>query len=105
MIEHYPEMLTISVVIPNGPEQCINMVDFFYPKKIIESNREIINLSQIAYQETAKEDEIICDRIFRGKKSLAERGLDDTGPYQLPSEAGIPPFHHYLLSHLRAYLE
>ncbi len=105
MIEHYPEMLTISVAIPDGPEHCINTVDFFYPKKIMESYQEIIHLSQIAYQETAKEDDTICDRIFRGKKSLAEQSIDDTGPYQLPSEAGILPFHHYLLSHLDAYLK
>ncbi len=100
MIEHYPEMITISTVRPNGPEQCINTVDYFYPQKILENYPEIVRLSQLAYDETALEDEEICHRIFHGRKSLIQNGLDDTGPYEPLSEEGIPYFHRYLLRNM-----
>ncbi|CDZ77177.1 2-halobenzoate 1,2-dioxygenase large subunit [Legionella massiliensis] len=100
MVEHYPEMLTISVVLPDGPGRCINMVDFFYPKQILQSNTELVELSQLAYEETAREDEIICERIFKGKKLLVQQGLNDSGIVHMPSEAGIPYFHQYLSEQL-----
>jgi len=101
MIEHYPEMLTISVVTPIGPEKCVNTVSFFYPEEILKKHPEIVRLSQLAYQETAIEDQEICDRIFKGKKALAQNNINDIGPCHSPSEDGIPYFHDYLLKKLK----
>lgn len=97
MIEHLPEMLTVSVVKPNGPEHCINEVDFFYPKKIVESYPDIVRLSQLAYEETAGEDDEICSRIFNGRKALVQQNRIDLGPFEPVSEKGIPYFHDYLM--------
>ena len=100
MIEHYPEMITISTVKPIGPNQCINTVDYFYPNKILDYYSDLVRISQLAYEETALEDEEICHRIFNGRKLLMQNGQDDMGPYEPLSEEGIPYFHNYLIRNM-----
>lgn len=95
MIEWYPHELVISSVIPHGPEKFTNVMEFYYPKKLID-NRDFISAAQQAYQETAKEDEDICKRIHLGRKALYERGENQIGPYQEPMESAMRHFHEFL---------
>ena len=31
MVEWYPHVLVISTILPRGPENCTNVVEFYYP--------------------------------------------------------------------------
>jgi choline monooxygenase len=46
--------------------------------------------------ETAIEDNILCERMDRGRRALYEEGLDDAGPYQSPMEDAEVHFHEWV---------
>jgi len=97
MIERYPYMLIISTLIPAGPNACQNVTEFFYPQDMVESNAELIQVSQAAYNETAKEDEEICLAIQNGRHALYKSNLNTWGPYHPTMEAGLPFFHQFVV--------
>jgi choline monooxygenase len=96
MIEWYPHVLVISTVLPRGPEACTNVVEFYYPEDIVRFEREFIEAEKLAYQETAVEDEIICNRMTEGRRALYLEGRNEVGPYQSPMEDGLQHFHEFV---------
>lgn len=104
MIEWYPEALIISHVIAKAPDLTTNVVDFFYPRGVVDERPEIIKAHQAAYIETAIEDGVIADHMDRGRRALNARGERDAGPFQIPLEFGMAHFHDYLRKHLEPEL-
>ena len=102
MVEWYPHVLVISTIVPRGPEQCTNIVEFYYPEEIALFEPEFIAAEQHAYDETALEDEEICQRMNDGRKLLWQEGRDEQGPYQSPMEDGMVHFHEFLRRELGA---
>jgi len=96
MVEWYPHVLVVSTIVPTGVESCRNIVEFYYPEDIVLFERAFIEAEKAAYQETAVEDEDICNRMQRGRRALFDQGLSETGPYQSPMEDGMMHFHHFL---------
>lgn len=96
MLEWYPNVLIVSLLIPQGPEKCTNVVEFYYPEEIALFEREFVEAEQHAYAETAVEDDDICLRMHEGRKALYLQGLEDAGPYQSPLEDGLLHFHEYV---------
>ncbi len=96
MVEWYPHVLVISTIVPRGPERCTNIVEFYYPEEISLFEPEFIAAEQKAYDETALEDEEICQRMNDGRKLLWQEGRDEQGPYQSPMEDGMVHFHEFL---------
>jgi phenylpropionate dioxygenase-like ring-hydroxylating dioxygenase large terminal subunit len=104
MVEWYPHTLVVSTVWPTGIESCINVVEFYYPEDIVLFEREFIEAEQAAYMETAVEDEEICQRMQDGRKALWQRGDNEVGPYQSPTEDGMLHFHAFLRRHIEPHL-
>jgi len=96
MLEWYPHTLVISTIIPTGVESCINVVEFYYPEEIALFEREFVEAEQAAYKETAAEDREICMRMTEGRRALYDQSVNETGPYQMPMEAGMVHFHQFL---------
>lgn len=95
MVEWYPHVLVVSVVIPRGPEQCTVITEFYYPEDVVYFEPEFVEAEQAAYFETAKEDDEICYRMHEGRKALWMRGESEVGPYQFPTEEGMQHFHEF----------
>ncbi len=102
MVEWYPHVLVISTIVPRGPEKCTNIVEFYYPEEIALFEPEFIDAEQKAYDETAVEDEEICQRMNDGRKLLWREGRDEQGPYQSPMEDGMVHFHEFIRRELSA---
>ncbi len=96
MVEWYPEVLVISTIIPRGVSACTSVVEFYYPEEIAHFEPELIAAQQAAYNETAREDEEICQRMHDGRKLLWQEGRDEQGPYQSPMEDGMVHFHEFI---------
>ncbi len=97
-------MLVISTLYPTGPEQCVNVVEFYYPEEIALFEREFIEAEQAAYHETAVEDDEICTLMSEGRRALYEQGVNETGPYQSPMEDGMVHFHKFLRREIEPHL-
>jgi phenylpropionate dioxygenase-like ring-hydroxylating dioxygenase large terminal subunit len=104
MLEWYPHVLIISTLHPVGTEQCVNVVEFYYPEEIALFEREFIDAEQAAYHETAVEDDEICRLMSEGRRALYERGINETGPYQSPMEDGMVHFHRFLRREIEPHL-
>jgi len=95
MVEWYPHVLTVSTLHPVSPTRTMNMVEFYYPEEIAAFEREFVEAQQAAYMETCVEDDEIAERMDAGRKALALRGDNETGPYQSPMEDGMQHFHEW----------
>lgn len=95
MVEWYPHVLTVSTLIPMGPQKTMNMVEFYYPEEIAAFEREFVEAQQAAYMETCVEDDEIALRMDAGRKALMQRGDNEVGPYQSPMEDGMQHFHEW----------
>ena len=93
MIEWYPNVLTVSTLHPIGPNQTMNVVDFYYPEHIADFEPDYMAAQQAAYLETCAEDDDFAQRMDAGRAALVSRGADDAGPYQHPMEDGMVHFH------------
>ncbi|CAB3787224.1 aromatic ring-hydroxylating oxygenase subunit alpha [Paraburkholderia fynbosensis] len=93
MIELYPHVLVVSTLYPKGPQETLNVVEFFYPEEIAAFEREFIEAQRAAYLETMIEDDEIAERMDAGRLRLHRRGVSDAGPYQSPLEDGMRHFH------------
>lgn len=103
MIEWYPHVLVVSSLIPRAPDRTTNVVEFYYPEEIALFEREFVEAEQAAYRETAREDDIICQRMDRGRRALLAQGRNEIGPYQSPMEDGMLHFHEWLRRELQPY--
>ena len=104
MVEWYPHVLVISTLYPRGAEKCRNVVEFYYPEEIFHFEREFVEAEQKAYQETAVEDEDICNRMTEGRRILWKEGREEHGPYQSPYEDGMVHFHEFVRRELVQHL-
>ena len=95
MVEWYPHVLVVSTLLPQGPGQTLNVVEFFYPEEICAFEREFIEAQQAAYMETCVEDDEIAQRMDAGRLALMRRGDNEFGPYQSPMEDGMQHFHEW----------
>ena len=95
MVEWYPHVLVVSTLVPKGPQQTLNVVEFFYPEEIAAFEPEFMAAQQAAYLETCLEDDEIALRMDAGRRALMDRGDDDAGPYQSPMEDGMQHFHEW----------
>lgn len=95
MVEWYPHVLTVSTLVPQGPQKTLNIVEFFYPEEIHAFERDFVEAQRAAYMETCIEDDEIGLRMDAGRKALMDRGEDAYGPYQSPMEDGMEHFHHW----------
>jgi len=95
MIEVYPHVLVVSTLHPQGPQETLNLVEFYYPEDIAAFEREFVEAQRAAYMETAVEDDEIAERMDAGRRALLSRGADDAGPYQSPMEDGMQHFHDW----------
>lgn len=93
MLEWYPQTLVVSNLYPISPQKTLNVVEFFYTEEVAAFEPEFIKAQQEAYMETCDEDDEIAVRMDEGRKALYQRGAVETGPYQLPMEAGMEHFH------------
>lgn len=104
MLEWYPNVLVISHLIPTGVDSCTNVVEFYYPEEIALFEPEYMAAHQAAYNETAREDEEICQRMHDGRKALANLNKNEYGPYQSPLESGLAHFHQWYRQQMAAHL-
>jgi len=95
MIELYPHVLVLSTLYPQGPQETLNLVEFYYPEDIAAFEREFVQAQRAAYMETALEDDEIAERMDAGRLALLRRGGNDAGPYQSPMEDGMQHFHEW----------
>ncbi|GAB2888660.1 aromatic ring-hydroxylating dioxygenase subunit alpha [Paralcaligenes sp. KSB-10] len=95
MIELYPHVVVLSTLHPVGPQETVNIVEFYYPEDIAAFEREFVQAQRAAYMETAIEDDEIAERMDAGRKALMLRGTNETGPYQSPMEDGMMHFHEW----------
>lgn len=95
MIELYPHVVVLSTLHPVGPQETVNIVEFYYPEEIVAFEREFVEAQRAAYMETAIEDDEIAERMDAGRKALMQRGTSETGPYQSPMEDGMLHFHSW----------
>jgi len=100
MVEWYPDVLVVSTLIPTGPQETLNVVEFYYPEEVSLFERKFVEAERAAYMETAIEDDEIARRMDEGRLALIKRGAIETGPYQSPMEDGMQHFHEYLRQHL-----
>src|SRR5258708_36386421 len=100
LLEWYPNVLVVSHLITRQARRKSNVVEFYYPDEIALVERELVEAQQAAYLETAIEDNVLCERMDRGRRALYEEGLDDAGPYQSPMEDAEVHFHEWLHKHL-----
>ena len=98
MIELYPHTLVLSTLYPKGPQETVNIVEFYYPEEIVHFERDFVEAQQAAYMETAVEDDEIAERMDAGRRILMERGTNEVGPYQSPMEDGMQHFHEWYRS-------
>ncbi len=98
MIEVFPHALVLSTIYPQGVHDSVNVIEFYYPKDLMETNRELVESHRAAYMETAIEDDEIAERTDAGRRALYKRGVDDSGPYQIPLEEGMQHFHRWYRS-------
>ena len=95
MIELYPHVLVLSTLYPTGPQETLNLVEFYYPEEIASFEREFVEAQRAAYMETAVEDDEIAERMDAGRLALMRRGTSEAGPYQSPMEDGMRHFHEW----------
>jgi phenylpropionate dioxygenase-like ring-hydroxylating dioxygenase large terminal subunit len=104
VIEWYPQVLVVSTVLPRGPERCTNVVEFYFPEEIALFERDFVEAERRAYLETAREDEIICERMTEGRRALMAQGRNEAGPYQSPMEDGMRHFHEFVQRELAGHV-
>ncbi|VFR17969.1 Iron-sulfur protein in siderophore [Alcaligin] cluster [plant metagenome] len=95
MIELYPHVLVLSTLYPQGPQETLNVAEFYYPEEIALFEREFVEAQRAAYMETAIEDDEIGERMDAGRLALLKRGTSESGPYQSPMEDGMLHFHEW----------
>tara|TARA_E500000331_G_scaffold356174_1_gene413722 strand:- start:3005 stop:4108 length:1104 start_codon:yes stop_codon:yes gene_type:complete len=96
MVEWYPETIVISTIHPLAVDKTLNITEFYYSEDVALFEKEFIKNQQNAYNETVLEDDEIAIRIDRGRNILAQKNLNENGPYHDILEAGIPHFYKYL---------
>ena len=104
MIEWYPNVIVVSHLIPDDTDHCRNIIEFYYPEETILFDQDYIDAQQAAYNETALEDKIICEKMHEGRRLLYKNKKEDMGPYHEPLEDGLKHFHQWYQTEMSTYL-
>ena len=104
MIEWYPNVIVVSHLIPDEADRCRNIIEFYYPEETILFDQDYIAAQQAAYNETALEDKVICEKMHEGRRLLFKNKQEDMGPYHEPLEDGLKHFHQWYQTEMSAYL-
>lgn len=104
MIEWYPNVIVVSHLIPDDTNHCRNIIEFYYPEETILFDQDYISAQQAAYNETALEDKIICEKMHKGRQALFKQNQEDMGPYHEPLEDGLKHFHQWYQGEMSSYL-
>jgi choline monooxygenase len=92
MINIYPGIMDIDVVLPLGPDRCKVVFDFYFTGETQALRDESI---AVAHQ-VQLEDLGICEEVQHGLRS----GAYDTGRFSVRRESGGYHFHRLLAEHL-----
>jgi choline monooxygenase len=95
MVEWYPQVLVVSTLIPKAVDRTLNIVEYYYPEEIALFERDYVEAEHAAYEETAREDDEIAERMDAGRRALHAAGRSEIGPYQSPLEDGMRHFHQF----------
>jgi choline monooxygenase len=88
MLNILPGRLQTNVILPNGPDRCRVVFDFFYEDVTSPEARRQID-ADLEFSEAVQQEDIeICERVQLG---LASRGYD-RGRFSVECEAGV---HHF----------
>lgn len=93
MIEYYPGCIVISTVWPDGPGRCINHLEFYYEKGLLEKIPEFATIQQKCFMITADEDEEIGLRMQTGLSLRKDPFLAQNHPIE---EAGYAHFYNWI---------
>jgi len=88
MLNILPGRVQTNVILPNGPNRCTVVFDFFYDDVTSESALHEIEADLVFSGQVQQEDIEICERVQLG---LASRGYD-RGRFSVECEAGV---HHF----------
>jgi choline monooxygenase len=98
MINAYAETMDINLVLPDGPDRCRVLFDFYFlPGRGAEADKWQAESMAVADQIQA-EDAEICEDVQRGLHSTSYR----TGRFCVKREVGGYHFHRLLAERLRA---
>lgn len=103
MIEWYPHVLVVSMLIYTGIDKCVNVVDYFVHKDFFAHRNEILTTARPAYDDSAKEDGVICDREQQGLRILWEDGDHFSGPFHPYEELGVGHYFDYVRRQYKSY--
>ena len=96
MVEWLAGGVALSTLVPTASGACVNRVEFIYPASLLARYPGFAAAHQLAYWETAREDDKIAQRIQAGRDALAAAGRDERGPAHPHLEAGVVEFHRWL---------
>ena len=85
------------------PEKCNNIVEFYYPEEIALFEPEFIEAEQKAYEETAMEDEEICQRMNDGRRLLWQEVATNRGRISPPWRTAWCTFTSFFGASLLAF--
>jgi choline monooxygenase len=97
MINLYEGVMDTNLVLPDGPDACRVVFDFYFADTEGEKAKAYIERSMAVAHEVQLEDLGICEEVQRGLKSRSY----DTGRFSVKREAPGYHFHQLLARRLR----
>ncbi len=85
MLNCYPDNVSLNIVLPTGPETCVAIFEWYFPKERAAAAAETMRFSD----EIQIEDGHICEVVHRNLKSQSY----DRGRYSVKQERGVHHFH------------
>jgi choline monooxygenase len=85
MLNCYPDNVSLNIVLPTGPETCIAVFEWYFPKGRMTSAEETMRFSD----EIQMEDGHICETVHHNLKSQSY----ESGRYSVKQEKGVHHFH------------
>ncbi|MGE0548134.1 MAG: aromatic ring-hydroxylating dioxygenase subunit alpha [Kofleriaceae bacterium] len=100
-IEWLPYFAVVWRVIPRSPTHTTAVTEYYFPRDVAASNRDLVEAAYTAYRETNDEDLELIERRWQGLESLFRSGADPVAaPYQQPLEVGLQHFHTVVQSQI-----
>jgi choline monooxygenase len=96
MVNLYDTAADVNMVLPDGPDACRVIFDYYFPPREGEDPR-LVEQSLAVTHQVQVEDVGICEEVQRGLKSRSY----DTGRFSVRREAGGYHFHQLLARWLR----
>lgn len=96
MLNRYGPVLDTNVVVPQGPERCRVLFDYWIDPAAADADPSFVERCLAASEQVQREDEAICESVQRGLASSSYEG----GFYAPRYEAALRRFHELLASDL-----